>query len=61
MVNVDRCEPIRVGIMAMDYAFTIDMLQVAIDADASFVEDKLELPKPEANLLKRFANEELQI
>jgi len=56
MVNVNRCKSICVSIMTTDYAFTIDMLQVAFNADATVVEYKSKLPKPEANLLKRFAN-----
>jgi hypothetical protein len=61
MVNVDRCKSIRVIIMMTDYALTIDMLQGAFDAYATFVEGKMKLPQSEANLFERFANEELQI
>jgi len=47
--------------MATDYAVTIDMLQIAFDAYATVVENELKLPKSETNVLKRFANEKLQI
>lgn len=61
MVNVDRCKSIRVSVMVTDYAVTIDMLQIAFDAYATVVENELKLPKSETNVLKRFANEKLQI
>ena len=61
MVNVDRCKSVDAGVMTTDHALTIDMFEFALDIDAALLKNELKLPKPETNMLKRFANEKLQI